>query len=238
MSVFDKEYRAQVISTEDPEQLLRVQVRIPGLWDAVPKKDLPWAEYKFNDARYRGGEFNPAELDDWVWVDFINGDSRYPRITGWCHFAPGGKPDTPHEAWVGPEKIVHKLDQVIGEPKPVDPVYHGSQVLEKFGLIQEINPDGELLITQRETGTAFRFTKEGAIHLHCEEVLYHSSVKDTTGHVGRDWLSQTDRNLHFKIAQNCTFDIGGNLTFNVGGTVDVISGGVQTYIAPHIDLNP
>lgn len=224
------EYRARVVNVEDPEKLLRVQIRIPGLWDAVPKKDLPWAEYVFRDARYREGHFEPAQLDDWVWIDFVNGDSRYPRIVGWCHFAPGGKPNTPHEAWVGPEKIVHKLDGVNGEPKPVDPVYHGSQVTEKFNIVTEVNPEGELLITQRHTGTAIRITKEGAIHLHGEETVYHSSVKDTTGHVARDWLEVVDRDT--------TITIAGNLKFLVGGTVDVISGGVQTYIASHIDHNP
>lgn len=210
-----REYRAQVVNTDDPERLLRVQVRIPIWWDAVPDDDLPWAEYKFNDARARGGLFIPAEVEDWVWIDFPNGDTRYPRIVGWCHFAPDFQPDQPHEAWEGPEQIEHKLDEVIEEPEPQKPNYHESLVLEKHGVTVEINKSGEVLITQRETGTAVRITEEGDITLHCEHVQYFSSVSDTLQHVGRDEKAYIDRDQRFEIARDQDFEIGQDQTFEV-----------------------
>lgn len=193
------EYRAQVVSTADPDHLLRVQVRVPGWWSGVPDKDLPWAEYKFSDARPGGGSFVPAEKGDWVWVDFPNSDTRYPRITGWCHFAPGGDPDTPHEAWEGPGAIVHKIAKEAFEPDPAKPVYHGSQVMEKHGVAVEINPDGELLVTQRKTGSALRITKEGEITIHSEKSVHISGKK------------------------NLEVDIKGDINMTAGGDMTLIA---------------
>ena len=213
------EYRAKVVSDQDPKGLLRVKVRVPGWWDAVPDKDLPWAEYRFNDARRRGGDFMPAEVDDWVWIDFPNGDTRYPRITGWCHFAPEGKPHTPHEAWVGPEKIVHSLDQTFGEPEPEAPEYHKSRVTEKHGVIVEINPKGEMLLTQRHTGTAVRITKKGDVTLHSQKALYSSSVEETYQHTGKNWEVQVDKNMKVDVAENIDITAGGDIRITAGGNM-------------------
>lgn len=172
------EYRAKVVNTKDPKKYLRVQVRVPGWWDAVPDKDLPWAEYRLNDARARGGNFMPAEVDDWVWVDFPNGDTRYPRITGWCHFAPNGKPNAPHEAWSGEEVIVHKLDSGALEPSPSAPKYHESWAIEKYGAVIEVNPEGEMLITQRKTGSSVRITRNGEVTIHGEKSVHISGKEN------------------------------------------------------------
>ncbi|MDX5979641.1 phage baseplate assembly protein V [Vreelandella alkaliphila] len=215
------EYRARVVSTLDPRGLLRVKVRVPGWWDGVPDKDLPWAEYRFNDSRQRGGNFMPAEVGDWVWLDFPNGDTRYPRITGWCHFAPEGKPHAPHEAWLGPDKIVHSIDKHFGEPEPVEPVYHKSQVMEKHGVVVEINPDGEVLLTQRNTGTAVRITKEGDLTLHSQKAMYSSSSEETYQHTGKNW----------------ELDVGQDMKLNVAGDIDITAGGDMKLKASMIYLN-
>lgn len=224
-----QEYRAKVVDDEDPKKLLRVKVRVPGWWDAVPDDDLPWAEYRFNDARYRGGQFVPAEVDDWVWIDFPNGDTRYPRITGWCHFAPEGEPEQPHESWLGPEMIVHKLDSVNPEPKPEDPKYHKSQVMEKHGVVVEINPEGELLVTQRDSGTAIRVTKEGDITFHSEKNLFSSSVEDTRQHTVKDWK--------IKVDGNWIVDVAGFIDIKAAGFIKVTSGTHHGTYAPRIDHN-
>lgn len=199
-----REARAQVVNvTGDPQKLMRVQVRVIGLWDGVSDADLPWAEYRLSSSRGRGGSFEPAEVGDWVWVDFPNGDTRYPRITGWCHYAPGGVPNMPHEAFAGPDSIVHKRNEDSGEPAPAAPVYHGSNVTEKHGVVIEINPSGEYLITQRTTGTAIRVTADGAVTIHGQSKVFMSSVSDTVMNVGG--------NLITKVAGNWEMDVGGTI---------------------------
>lgn len=202
-----KEARGIVVSTEDPRALLRVQVRVPGLWDGVPDADLPWAEYRLSSARGRGGDFEPAEVGDWVWVDFPAGDTRYPRITGWCHYAPGGVPNAPHEAFAGPDGIIHKAAE--GEPAPAAPAYHGSRVIEKHGVVIEINPSGEYLLTQRGSGTAIRVTADGSVTIHGEANVYLSSAADT----------------FLKVGGNLDFKVGGNWNIKVGGTIAEMSAG-------------
>lgn len=193
------EYRAQVTSTEDPKKMLRVQVRVPGWWSGVPDEDLPWAEYRLNDARAGGGSFMPAEKGDWVWVDFPNGDTRYPRITGWCHFAPGGKPNAPHDAWQGPGAISHRLDPGAKEPSPEAPEYHGSLSIEKHGAVIEINPGGEILVTQRDTGTALRVTRQGEVTIHGE------------------------KSVHISGKQNLEVNFGGDINITAGGDLKMLA---------------
>lgn len=199
-----KESRAVVVNTtDDPLKVLRVQVRVPGMWDGVQDDDLPWAEYLLRGARSGGGSFEPAEVGDWVWVDFPNGDTRFPRITGWCHYAPNGVPNLPPNAFSGDGSIQHKVNQEAGEPSPDAAKYHGSSVIEKFGVVLEINPSGELLATQRATGSAVRITKDGSISVHSEANLYLTSAKSTSLHVGEDF----------------SLKVGGNWVIDVSGTI-------------------
>lgn len=231
--------RAVVINTkDDPLQVLRVQVRVPGWWDNVPDEDLPWAEYQLNDARGRGGRFVPAEVDDWVWVEFPNGDTRYPIITGWCHYAPDGKPNTPHEAWDGEEKIVHIMDRVAQEPKPEPVEYHGSDVIEKYGLVIEINPAGELLITQRSTGTATRITKEGSLTLHIEANQHESVQGNTRIHIVGDKYTLIEGNNEKHIVGNNEELIEGNSDLHiVGNKTEQIDGNIEKNIVGLIKEN-
>ena len=209
--------RALVVNCQDdPLQSLRVQVRVPGWWDDVPDNDLPWAEYQLSSARERGGHFSPAEIDDLVWVEFPDGDTRYPIIVGWCHYAPSGKPNLPHESFDGPEKIVHKLDSVAEEPMPSSVKYHASEVMERYGMVVEINPDGELLITQRSTGTATRITKEGALTLHVEGSKHESVTGESKSHVVGQVYLKHDGTLHFD-GPKMDFGAAGSLEPSVLG---------------------
>lgn len=199
-----KESRAVVVNTtDDPLKLMRVQVRVPGMWDGVQDDDLPWAEYLLRSARAGGGSFEPAEVGDWVWVDFPNSDTRFPRITGWCHYAPGGVPNLPPNAFAGSNSIQHKLNQEAGEPLPDAAKYHGSSVIEKFGVVFEVNPSGEFLVTQRATGSAVRITRDGSITVHSEKNLYLTSTNSVSLHVGKDF----------------SLKVGGNWEIDVSGTI-------------------
>lgn len=212
------EYRAQVVDVEDPKGLLRVQVRVPGWWDAVPDKDLPWAEYRFNDARPNGGNFTPAEVDDWVWVDFPNSDTRFPRITGWCHFAPGGKPNAPHETWVGPDAYEHK--RLAVQPEPDSPEYHGTDATTKHGVTIEIEPSGAYRVTQRGSGTAVEISKEGHVVVHGEEKGYWSSEDDTEVDVGQNLMVRVKGDAKVGVDGNAETNVKGDAKLKVNGNAD------------------
>lgn len=202
-----REARAQVVNVTDPQKLYRVQVRVVGLWDAVPDADLPWAEYLLQGSRGNAGVANPAQVGDWVWVDFPNGDSRYPRITGWCHFAPGSIPNLPHESFAGPDVMQHK--RLPTQPVPDPPKYHESEVLTRHGVTIEIEPSGAYRVTQRASGTAIEITKEGHVVIHGENKNYVSSQSDSEVDVGA--------NLIVRVAGDAKVEIGGNASVHTKG---------------------
>lgn len=205
------EYRARVISINDPKGWLRAQVRVPGWWDGVRDQDLPWAEYRLTSARPNGGDFEPAEVGDWVWVDFPNSDTRYPRITGWCHFAPGGVPNLPHEAFRGPEGLTQQ--RLSAQPLSAKPPYHGARVSTKHGTTVERAPDGSCRVTQRSSGTGVEITPDGHIVIYGAARTYRSSTDDTTEQVG------------------------GNLKIEVAGDIQIEAGGNIKITGQRIDLN-
>ncbi|GAJ73311.1 hypothetical protein JCM18904_4190 [Vibrio sp. JCM 18904] len=94
-------YQAEVVNTVHPKGLYMVSVRLLGYWDAIPDKDLPFAEFLLPlGAKPSGGHAVPVEKGgDLVWVDFPrNGDTRYPpRITGSLYYAPNYESYLPSE---------------------------------------------------------------------------------------------------------------------------------------------
>lgn len=134
-----REYRAEVVSIDDPKALLMVQIRLIGLWDAVPDADLPWAEIKWPIGTRAGeGLFMPVQVGDKVWVDFINGDSRYPRITGGCHHAPAGVIDLPENILAGK-----------------------SLLFALYGFTFEVSPEKVLKVSVADTEDLIELSPEG-----------------------------------------------------------------------------
>lgn len=78
-------YRAKVMDNTDDEHRGRIKVTVPNLFGeniTLPNYAEPM------DARGAGpgkGEFNPPEIDDWVFVQFEMGDARYPIYMGGWH---------------------------------------------------------------------------------------------------------------------------------------------------------
>lgn len=74
-------YRAEVMDAKDPEERMRIKVKIPSLFGET---QLPnWV--KPRDARVSGdgkGEFFVPSEGDFVFVEFEMGDTRYPIYSG------------------------------------------------------------------------------------------------------------------------------------------------------------
>jgi hypothetical protein len=169
-------------STEDPDRMMRVQVRDMVIHTAkVPKADLPWAEYLLPiGARVNDGFFTPVDVGDWVWLDYpYSGDPRRPRIIGSVHHAPGKVPNFPHESFAGPEKLAHKTTGE--EPSPINAEYHKNIVWTQHGVTIEVNEDKSVSITQRATGTAIRVSPQGDITLHGEKNVFLSAIENLRG---------------------------------------------------------
>lgn len=88
-----------VVDTADPAELGRVKVRIPQFHGFVKRETygpiknetskyawkadelLPWAE-----VCYPYGSTTQPEINQVVWVSFVNGDKSYPVIMGWAGY--------------------------------------------------------------------------------------------------------------------------------------------------------
>jgi len=175
---FYGDYIGVVESVEDPDKMMRVQVRVFGVFtDKVPAKDLPWAEYLLPvGSRVNDGCFTPAVVGDYVWVRFpFDGDSRRPMITGSVHYAPDKVPNFPHESFAGPDKLTHKTTGE--EPAPGAAEYHKNMVFTQNGVTIELNMDHSFVVTQRATGTSIRVSANGDITLHSEKNLFASAIE-------------------------------------------------------------
>jgi len=75
-------YLAIVVSLDDPDSRNRVQVRLIA-FDDVDKQDAPmWARVVAPFAGSDRGMFFLPDVDDEVFVVFMNGDARFPIILG------------------------------------------------------------------------------------------------------------------------------------------------------------
>lgn len=233
------EHEAVVVNDADPRGLMRVQVRVFGMMDAVPDSSLPWATYKLPvGARANSGDFHPAHIGDLVWVDFpyiTHGqpDTRRPRITGSIHHCPDSVPDLPHESWAGPERLQHK--RTGNEPVPALSGYHESRVITQHGITIEYERPGVYRITHRATGTALEITDQGDTVSHSENRAFHSSKQETEFEVGnRLTITVLQGNTEINVnagdttvntSGNTTLETGGDMTLKAGGSINLDAGG-------------
>ena len=233
------EFESEVISTDDPARLMRVQVRVYGLMDGVSDDCLPWATYRLPvGARNAEGFFTPVQIGDIVWVDFpymTHGrpDTRRPRITGAVHFCPAGVPDMPPEAWSGPDALEHK--RTDDEPAPASAGYHQARVFTQFGITIEWIPGGTYRITHRESGTCFELCESGDSVLHTQGDAYFSSTGKTTSEIekaliinvlsGDTTIHTHDGNTALKSSGHITVEAGGEIGLNAGQQIQCSTSG-------------
>lgn len=79
MSKYYGKYRAIVVDVNDPEKRGRIKVQCPKvLGDAKSAWCQPCVPYAYE----KGGDFVLPKLNDFVWIEFEEGDVRYPIYTG------------------------------------------------------------------------------------------------------------------------------------------------------------
>lgn len=78
-------YEARVVSNNDPDQLGRIQARIPVLFDGIDDADLPWAIPDFahtDGASSTSGVFSVPKKGTKVQLRFQQANPLYPVYTG------------------------------------------------------------------------------------------------------------------------------------------------------------
>ena len=94
IELFSATYIAEVVSVQDPENLSRVQVRLPN-FDGVADQDAAvWARVAVPFAGNRRGAFMLPDVGDEVLVSFINRDPRFPVVVGGLWNGNAGPPET------------------------------------------------------------------------------------------------------------------------------------------------
>lgn len=82
-------YRAQVIDNKDPKKLGRIKIIVPSIFGETELPD--WVQAKdFRVTGLKYGEFYPPRVGDWVFVEFLEGDTQYPIYSG---------------GWIGEEQL-------------------------------------------------------------------------------------------------------------------------------------
>ncbi len=237
---FYGEYIGVVENDKDPEKLLRAQVRVFSIFtDEVPKKDLPWAEYRLPvGCRVNDGFFTPADVGDFVWVKFpYDGDTRRPVIIGSANYAPKGKPYAPHEAWEGEDMHVHKRtgDEEMPEPHK----YHEDAIYTQHGITIERNKDTSFSIYQRATGTEICIDKKGNIVIHSENNLWGSAAKNLKIIVGKDTNIETVGHTLIKSDNKIDLNGGGPVKGVVQGDCNcMVTGKPHPHISATVKASP
>ncbi|WP_138590674.1 phage baseplate assembly protein V [Pseudoalteromonas ruthenica] len=220
-------HRAEVVSVDHPKSLQMCQVRLLGLWDEVPDKDLPWAEYHLPfGARANEGDFKPCQPGDTVWVEFVAGDSRFPLITGSAYYAPNKVPNLPHEIFNGELAQTHARTE--SQPKPSEPSPK-DRISTQHGITTEVTHEGAHRTTHRETGTSIELTKDGEVVIYAANDAYRSAQGDYKGeiigmfeeNVEGNYVLNANANVTENVGSELVVNVKGNAKFNVDGNFDV-----------------
>lgn len=207
-------HRAIVENVDHPQKLLLVQIRLLSEWDNIPVDNLPWAEFIYSvGSRENDGSYKSVSVGDLVWVEFDNGDTRYPIIKGSCYYAPNGEPYLPQESFAGPQSFKHKRTALQPVPKPSE--YGKNWISTQFGVLVERTSDGAIRATHKESGSAIEITNLGEIVIHAENNLFESTsenklveaeLKITVLGKQQIHIDSAEANVKITAASNCTID--------------------------------
>lgn len=185
------DYAAKVVKLSGKDQFLMAQVDIPELLEGADANLLPWATYLLPvGASANSGDFTPATVGDWVWVDFPyvthgQADTRKPRIKGSMHYAPNEVPNLPHETFGGAEKLVHK--RTGDETAPTSKAENEARVITVGNTTIELEKDGAIRLTNRANGSSIEICEAADIVSHSEGKQFVSSKNETLIESGKGY---------------------------------------------------
>ena len=222
-------YQAIITNVDHPKGLFLAQVRLVGLWDKIPPESLPWSEFLLPlGCKPSAGGHVPVDIGDLVWVDFPRlGDTRYPRITGSCYFAPEFDSHLPSDKTYG--------KGADGEP-PAPPLSLKDNVYERYGLQEYKTASGVWGVVHIETGTRLEISK-GGIVIHAEGDSFRSSTGNTTEKVGGDLNCEVKGNDSSTVGGNATRKVGGSVKMTITGNMDVSAAAISFNAASTLSLN-
>lgn len=227
-------YHGIVTRNDDPEARGRIQAHVPEVGQRAPL-DI-WILPAFQGSGPDHGEFNPPELGDGVWINFVRGDPSRPKVYwgGW-YGAPQDKNDVPTEFQTSAEGtspykrgwrskaghmlivndksgeeslrlVWHKPDS--SDPSNRDAGDFGTLSFEKNGDIILTNKSGSLVHLSAETKTVQVVDENGNYITMKEEGIQLVTKKG-------DAISLKG-SLQF-ITQGDIVMMGRSLNLNVGG---------------------
>lgn len=198
--------RAKVVSVEDPDGLLRVSVRLVGVWDAIADANLPWAERMPPDS----GAYTPLLAGDYVWVDFpYGGDSKRPRVTARATDSPGGVPNFGAE--VSGQGDAYTQKSVDGAPAAGTVTPGKDYVYDRNGLMEIRNASGSWSVTHKASGTTMGMNDSGQLYINSQVSLFVFSEGDTT----------------IKAGANMTVKSAGDMAIESAGTLSLKGASVK-----------
>lgn len=208
MAQINAPQRAKVVSTADPNGLLRVSVRLVGLWDSIPADSLPWAERLLPD----DGAFVPLITGDDVWVDFpYSGDSTRPRIVGRAADAAGGTPNVAAEA--SGKGTAYSPPAVEGAPPAGTVTATKDYVSDRNGLLEIRNASGSWSVTHKASGSTMGMNDSGQLYISSQATLFIHAAGNVT--------VKGDGDLSVEAAGAMSLASGGAMTLKASGNMSI-----------------
>jgi|GEM_PF-1954253 len=238
-------YRGEVTDNVDPEHRGRVKLRLPTIFG---QDELPtFAEPRdFRGAGAGKGEFWPPEVGDWVYVEFEQGDPRYPIYSGGWHAQEEvDTSDFEHDAdapksrgWktkyghvmkfvdqAGKERVYVSTPKghflILDDSEGSESIFlihkSGAQMqIDQTGSAKIVALDGGYVSLDAETHEVSAASKDGSLIKLGEDILLLPKGGDTLLHL-KEGLAQFTSAKDMTIAANALTVSAGSVTIDAQG---------------------
>lgn len=238
-------YRAQVVDNKDEQRRGRIKVKVPSLFGDFVLPQMAEAIDNRNSAKGKG-EFFPPDVDDWVFVTFEGGDSRFPLYLGGWHAKGDLDPVFVHGEEGNPLVRGYKdkfgtywiFDQTPGKER-IRMLIPGTNELEMSvetgkERIRIFNKDQDMVYDRDGIRVTDRFgnkidMKQGGVD--------ENIVKDHNVKIAANESVEIGGNRTEKITGNQTKNVSGNWDITVSGNCNLNVNGTTKVTCPDVQLN-